>query len=182
MEVAGSFHLRRLASLVPRRHEIPADRRSDGRNHRRGPAVAGRRCAFAPARSRSRCRSRAIPGARDVAPEVFRERGSGWDDALHVSGPQAPADVAPDSNLTLAGPNGWVNFQIAEVHAAASPPVRRGARDASSSSAAMLARIKVGDIDTSTARAALGHAARIVSLDGVAAASAGARRAHRARR
>jgi hypothetical protein len=36
-----------------------------------------------------------------------------------VPGPRQAAPVAPDSNLTLAGPQGWMNFQIAEVRAGA---------------------------------------------------------------
>jgi len=91
----------------------------------------------------------------------------------NVPGPRATAVVAPDSNLTLAGPNGWVNFQISEAHATAKPAVAR-ARVTFIVSAAMLARIKVGDTDKSPGAGALGHAAKIVSLDGVAAASAGA--------
>ena len=35
-----------------------------------------------------------------------------------LPGPAQPAPIAPDSVLTLAGPQGWLNFQIATVRAA----------------------------------------------------------------
>jgi hypothetical protein len=118
-----------------------------------------------------------LPGQSQV-PATLRVKcsvGATSDGTLHcnVPGPQASAVVAPDSNLTLAGPNGWVNFQISEAHATASPPVAR-ARVTFIVSPAMVARIKVGDNDNSLGAGALGHAARIVSIDGVAAASASA--------
>ena len=34
-----------------------------------------------------------------------------------LPGPSQAAPIAPDSVLTLAGPQGWVNFQIATVRA-----------------------------------------------------------------
>ena len=97
------------------------------------------------------------------------------DGRLHcsVSGPQATAVVAPDSNLTLAGPNGWVNFQISEAHSTTKPVTAR-ARVSFLVDAAMLPRIKTGDIDQSLGVSAPGFAARILSLDGAAAAAAGA--------
>src|SRR5207245_1015324 len=36
-----------------------------------------------------------------------------------VSGPQHPATVMPDSMLTLAGPQGWMSFQITRAQAPA---------------------------------------------------------------
>ena len=97
------------------------------------------------------------------------------DGTLHcnVPGPQALAVVAPDSNLTLAGPNGWVNFQISEAHAAANPAIAH-ARVTFIVSSAMVTRIKPGDTDSSLGTGSLTQAARIVSLNGVAAASASA--------
>ena len=49
------------------------------------------------------------------------------DGSIHcaISGPQAAASVIPDSYLTLAGPMGWVSFQIDEVHLATEPPMGR---------------------------------------------------------
>lgn len=118
-----------------------------------------------------------LPGQQEV-PATLRVKcfvAANLEGTLHCSvpGPQAPAVVAPDSNLTLPGPNGWVNFQISEAHATSKPPVAR-ARVTFIVAPAMLTRIKVGDIDRSLGASALGYAARIVSLDGVAAASASA--------
>lgn len=39
-----------------------------------------------------------------------------------MNGPQQPMPVIPDSNLTLPGPEGWVNFQISAVQAAGNLP------------------------------------------------------------
>jgi hypothetical protein len=80
-----------------------------------------------------------------------------------VSGPQAAATVTPDSYLTLAGPTGWLNFQIDEVHIA-STPTTVPARVRFVATAEILAKMKVGDVDTSAKARALGHAAAIVSL------------------
>ncbi len=38
-----------------------------------------------------------------------------------ISGPQQPATIMPDAVLTLAGPQGWVSFQIVEVRAPSAP-------------------------------------------------------------
>jgi hypothetical protein len=80
-------------------------------------------------------------------------------------GPTQPLSVAPDSNLMLQGPQGWVTFQIAEVHLASSPPVARG-RVTFGVTDPILAKMKVGDTDTSPRANAREHSARIVSLDG----------------
>jgi hypothetical protein len=80
-------------------------------------------------------------------------------------GPQAPAAVAPDANLTLQGPNGWVNFQVTEVHTVTSPPVARG-RVTFVVTPAIVSKMKVGDKDTSVRANTRAHSARIVSLDG----------------
>ena len=37
-------------------------------------------------------------------------------------GPQQPARIMPDAVLTLAGPQGWVNFQIVDVRPPSSAP------------------------------------------------------------
>jgi hypothetical protein len=97
------------------------------------------------------------------------------DGTLHcnVSGPQTAAVVAPDSNLTLAGPNGWVNFQISEAHSTTKPATAR-ARVSFLVDAAMLPRIKIGDVDQSLGAGALGFGARIVSTNDVGPAAAGA--------
>jgi hypothetical protein len=85
-----------------------------------------------------------------------------------VQGPRAVANLAPDSVLTLAGPNGWVNFQVSEVHVARTPPVAR-ARVSFVATPALVAKIKVGDTDSSAKTAARGYSARIVSIDGITA-------------
>jgi hypothetical protein len=38
-----------------------------------------------------------------------------------TSGPQQPATIMPDAVLTLAGPQGWVSFQIVDVRAPSAP-------------------------------------------------------------
>ena len=83
-------------------------------------------------------------------------------------GPQSPAAVAPDANLTLQGPNGWINFQVSEVHTVTSPPLARG-RVTFAVTPAILSKMKVGDNDTSVRANARAHSARITSLDGAAA-------------
>jgi len=89
-----------------------------------------------------------------------------------VQGPQSAVSLAPESVLTLAGPNGWVSFQISEVHAVATPPVAR-ARVSFIATPAMVAKIKVGDTDSGSRAAARGYSARIVSIDGISAIQPG---------
>jgi hypothetical protein len=90
---------------------------------------------------------------------------SGTDGTLHcaMAGPQITATVAPDSFLTLAGPSGWLNFQIDEVHLT-SAPTAVNARVRLVATADIAAKMKAGDADTSIKALALGHAAVIVSL------------------
>jgi hypothetical protein len=94
-----------------------------------------------------------------------------------MSGPIQPAAVAPDSVLTLAGPQGWVNFQINDVHLAGDPTTVQ-ARVRFLVTLEMLATMKVGDVDASPSARARGHAATIVALGApraVSASEAGAR-------
>jgi len=79
-------------------------------------------------------------------------------------GPQQPSLVAPDSNLTLQGALGWVNFQISDVHLVSDPPVSRS-RVAFTVTPVILATMKVGDLDTSPKVSARKHSARIVALE-----------------
>jgi len=101
----------------------------------------------------------------------FPQRSS--DGTLHcaMSGPQVAATVAPDSFLTLAGPVGWLNFQIDEVHVATAPATV-DARVRFVATQEIAARMKAGDVDTSAKALALGHAAVIVSLGAARAVSA----------
>lgn len=99
------------------------------------------------------------------------------DGSIHcaISGPQAAASVIPDSYLTLAGPMGWVSFQIDEVHLATEPPMAQ-ARVRFVSSAEILEKIKVGDVDTNFSGLAANYQATIASLGGsrtITAAEAG---------
>jgi hypothetical protein len=96
------------------------------------------------------------------------------DGTVHCAmwGPQVAATVAPDSFLTLAGPAGWLNFQIDEVHVASTPATVE-ARVRFVATQEIAARMKAGDVDTSPKALALGHAAVIVSL-GAARAVSGA--------
>ena len=65
-----------------------------------------------------------------------------------MAGPQVSAIVAPDSFLTLAGPAGWINFQIDEVHLATAP-ITVDARVRLVATAEIAARMKAGDMDAS---------------------------------
>jgi uncharacterized protein DUF4330 len=80
-----------------------------------------------------------------------------------MSAPRAVATVAPDSNLTLAGPQGWLNFQIEAVHLAAAPATAR-ARVRFVLTPEILARLKVGDADVDPKASGEGRAATIVSI------------------
>ncbi len=64
-----------------------------------------------------------IPGTNELPARVRVKCyiASNSDGTLHcmMSGPQQAAVIAPDSVLTLAGPRGWVSFQIDGVHAPA---------------------------------------------------------------
>jgi hypothetical protein len=88
-----------------------------------------------------------------------------------MSGPTQPAVVAPDSVLTLKGPQGWLNFQINEVHLGTAPATVQ-ARVRLLVTPEILTEMKVGDVDTSPNARAQGHAATIVSVGAVRAASA----------
>jgi len=87
------------------------------------------------------------------------------DGSIHcaMAGPQFSANVAPDSYLTLAGPTGWVSFQIDEVHIGAEPAMAT-ARVRFVSTPEVLAKLKVGDVDTNTAGLAAKYKATIVSV------------------
>jgi hypothetical protein len=87
-----------------------------------------------------------------------------------MSGPTQPAVVAPDSVLTLKGPQSWVNFQISEVHLGSAPATVQ-ARVRLLATPEILTEMKVGDVDTSPNARAQGHAATIVSLGAARAAS-----------
>jgi hypothetical protein len=80
-------------------------------------------------------------------------------------GPTQPLAIAAESILSLQGPQGWVTFQIAEVHAASKPPVTRG-RVTFSVTDPILSKMKAGDTDVNPRAAGLGNSARIVSIDG----------------
>ena len=88
-----------------------------------------------------------------------------------MSGPDQPAVVAPDSVLTLKGPQGWLNFQISEVHLGSAPATVQ-ARVRLLVTPEMLTEMKAGDVDTSPNARAQGHAATIVSVGAARAVSA----------
>jgi hypothetical protein len=90
-----------------------------------------------------------------------------------VQGPAAPAIVAPDSNLTLKAPNGWINFQISEAYPVSSPPLAR-ARVVFLAAPAVVGKIKPGDTDTGPGANARGYSAKLTAIDAVGAASPGA--------
>ena len=80
-------------------------------------------------------------------------------------GPAQPLAVAPQSMLSLQGPQGWLTFQIDEVHSVSKPPVTRG-RVTFSVTDTILSKMKAGDSDVNPRAAGLGNSARIVSIDG----------------
>lgn len=79
------------------------------------------------------------------------------------SGPQQAVPVAPDSVLTLAGPSRLVNFQIHDVRLTSAPIVSQ-AHVRFVVSPELLARIKVGDRDSSPSAAGPFRQAAIVTL------------------
>jgi hypothetical protein len=84
-----------------------------------------------------------------------------------VYGQEQPAAIARESALTLAGPRGWVRFQIADVRLASKPSVAR-ALIRLAVTEAQLSRMKPGDVDRSPLISAV--AATIVSLGAVRSA------------
>lgn len=130
-------------------------------------AVAPRRAAQLRLRAGASTFRLPLPGALEL-PATLRLNcftQANPDGTIHcaMSGPQFPATVAPDSYLTLAGPTGWVSFQIDEVHIGSEPSMAQ-ARVRFVSTAEVLAKLQVGDIDTSTAGLAAKYQAVIVSL------------------
>lgn len=79
------------------------------------------------------------------------------------SGPQQSVPVAPDSVLTLAGPSRLVSFQIHDVRLTSAPAVSQ-AHVRFVVSPELLARIKVGDRDSSPSAAGPSRQATIVTL------------------
>jgi hypothetical protein len=130
-------------------------------------SVAPRRAAQLRLRAGAETLRLPLPGELEL-PATLRLHcftQSSPDGSIHcaMSGPQFPANVAPDSYLTLAGPTGWVSFQIDEVHVG-SEPTMAVARVRFVATAEVLAKLKVGDIDTSTAGLAAKYQAAIVSV------------------
>jgi hypothetical protein len=90
-------------------------------------------------------------------------------------GPQQPVPVAPDSVLTLEGASRLVNFQIGEVRVTSAPPLTE-AHVRFVVSPELLARIKIGDRDSSPGAAGRFRQATIVALGvprAISAAEAG---------
>jgi hypothetical protein len=96
------------------------------------------------------------------------------DGSVHcaMAGPSQASPVAPDSFLTLAGPAGWLTFQIDEVHLA-SAPTSVQARVRFVASPEVIARVRGGDVDVSLKARAAGHGATIVSIGPARTASSG---------
>jgi hypothetical protein len=117
-----------------------------------------------------------VPTAQSDVPATLRLKcwlASNPDGSVRcmMSGPVQPAAVAPDSVLTLAGPQGWLNFQINEVHLAATPETVR-ARIRFVVTPELLTVMMAGDVDSSPAARAQGHAATIEALGSARAVSA----------
>lgn len=88
-----------------------------------------------------------------------------------VSGPSQVATVAPDSLLPLAGPFGWLTFQIEEVHVASNPTTAQ-ARVRLLVTPEILQAMKVGDVDSSRFARGEGYGARILAIGADRAVSA----------
>ncbi len=83
-----------------------------------------------------------------------------------VPGPQHPAPAAPDSMLTLPGPQGWVNFQVASVAISAAPSVVE-VRVVFAASPETAAMVKAGDVDANAVAYARTLRATIVAVNGL---------------
>ncbi len=88
-----------------------------------------------------------------------------------IPGPAQLATVAPDSVLTLAGPTGWLTFQIDEVHVATAPTVVQ-ARARLLVTPEILGSMRAGDVDSSPDARAEGYGAKIVAIGADRPASA----------
>jgi hypothetical protein len=80
-----------------------------------------------------------------------------------MESPGVVATVAPDSTLTLAGPRGWVTFQIDSVHIPTPPSVAR-ARVRFVAAPEIVSRMKPGDLDADPRAGSSERAAAIESI------------------
>jgi hypothetical protein len=80
-----------------------------------------------------------------------------------VPGPRQAAPVAPDVNLTLPGPDGWLSFQITTVASNSAPAFAR-ARVRFKTTAEVVRRMKAGDIDRSQKAYDASHGATVTAL------------------
>ena len=80
-----------------------------------------------------------------------------------ATGTQSPAAVVPGSALTLAGPRGWVRFQIAEVHPADRSPVIE-ARVRFVVTPEQLGLIRAGDVDSGAKGSGASHSASVAAV------------------
>ena len=83
--------------------------------------VAGVAPAFVRVRAGDRTVAVPMPGQRELGATLrvschVTTRADGSQRCV-VPGDQQPSVVAPDSSLMLAGPDGWLTFQISDVHA-----------------------------------------------------------------
>jgi hypothetical protein len=88
-----------------------------------------------------------------------------------VSGPQHASTIGPDAVLALPGANGWMNFQISDVHLTTDPAVAQ-ARVRFLATPEVAAKIQPGDTDRGPQVFAQRHAATIVAVTGNRTASA----------
>jgi hypothetical protein len=88
------------------------------------------------------------------------------DGSMRCMFPGTPAAVAiaRDSILSLPGGQGWINFQVTDVHVQSVPAVAR-ARVLFIVTPEILARLKAGQSDSSPRANARGYSARIVSVE-----------------
>lgn len=165
MQVSGSF--KEITESLANQLRVGTKFPSTGDPLAEVIAVAPRRAAGLRLRAGEATFRLSLPGEFEL-PATLRLKcftQANPDGSIHcaMSGPQFSAIVARDSYLTLAGPTGWVSFQIDEVHLAAEPSLAQ-ARVRFVSTAEVLAKMKIGDVDTGTAGLAANYQAAIVSF------------------
>lgn len=174
MEVAGSF--KQITQAMVERLKAGTKFPPSGEPLAQVLAVAAPRPSSLRLRSGEVTLGLALPDQLDLpatlSVKCFTQ--SNPDGSVHcaMAGPSQASAVAPDSFLTLAGPAGWLTFQIDEVHLASAPSSVQ-ARVRFVASREVIARVRGGDVDVSLKARAAGHSATIVSIGTARAASSG---------
>jgi hypothetical protein len=108
-----------------------------------------------------------VVGQREIEATLrvkcFVTAGSDGSLRCNMPGPQHSVEIAPGAMPTLQGPEGWVTFQIADVHDTAVPSIAE-AHVSFAASAEAAAQMKAGDLDAGLKVAAAGRGATIVAV------------------